>query len=101
MPPMTSTTTSTSGSVDDRGGVGGEHAVGQRRRPRSLDEVAHGHPGDLEPQAGAGLDVVGLRRAISCDERGADVAAAEHADPHHVRHAARMRGYANALDTVY
>ena len=67
------------------GAVTGEHAFGQ------LDvalagEVAHGHGGDLQAQPGAGLDGVGLL-GHETDQGGTDVAAPEHPDSHHVRHA--------------
>ena len=47
------------GIGDDRGGVVGE-AVEREVDAAVLRCVAHGHPGDLEPHARAGLDAVGL-----------------------------------------
>ena len=66
------------GVVDDVVGVAGQDARTE------LDvavarQVAHGDPGDLELDTGAGLDLLRLRRD-EADERGADVAAPEHAD---------------------
>ena len=51
-----------------------------------LRQVADGDVGDLEAQARARLDGVGLLRDEP-DERAADVAAAQQPDPHHLRHA--------------
>ena len=48
---------------------------------RGLLEVAHRDAGDLELEPGAGGDR-GALRADQLDQRGADVAAAEHADAH-------------------
>ena len=76
------------GILDDAHRVTGEHPVRQRDAAIA-GEVAHGDAGDLEPQAGAGLD----RRRLLGDERherGADVAAAEQPDANGagvVRHA--------------
>ena len=99
MPPMTSTTTSIAGSSTSACGVAGEHAVGQVD-VAVAGEVAHGHPGDLEAQAGAGLDDVGL--PARADQGGADVAAAEHADPHDlagIAHGGEGTGAVTALTT--
>ena len=46
-----------------------------------LGQVAHRDAGDLEPQAGAGLDGVALG-GDQLHQRRADVAAAQHADAH-------------------
>ena len=70
-----------------RGAVAGEHALGELDVALA-SQVAHGHRGDLQPQAGAGLDGVGLL-GHEADQGGADVAAPEDPDPHHVRHAGR------------
>ena len=64
--------------VDHRGGVGGEHAVGQLDRALPA-EAAHRDPGDLEAQPGAGRDVV-APGVDQVHERRADVAAAQQAD---------------------
>ena len=79
-PPMTSTITSTSGAATTLLGVVREHA----RRERDvalLGEVLHRDARDLEPHAGAARDEVGVR-VEQPDQRGADVAAPEDADPY-------------------
>ena len=81
MPPMTSTTTSTSGSSTTAAASLVSTPSG-RATSRSLRQVAHGDAGDLEAQAGAGLDVVGPASATRSTSGGADVAAPEHPDPH-------------------
>ena len=58
MPPMTSTTRSTSGSATTSWASRVSTPGAARRRGRG--EVAHGDPGDLEAHAGAGLDLLGL-----------------------------------------
>ena len=85
---MTSTTTSIVGIVDHRVGVAGEQAVG-RSTSRSRDRLRTATLADLEAQAGAGLDGVGLLGRSARPAR-ADVAAAEHADPHDVAAAASL-----------
>src|SRR5205085_8310858 len=50
-----------------------------------LVEVAHGDAGDLEADAGARLDVVGLA-GQQTDERAADVAAPEQTHAHGIAH---------------
>ena len=78
MPPMTSTTRSTSGSATTVVRVVGE------QRGIDLDvaaarQVAHGDADDLELDAGARLDLLRLL-GDELDERRADVAAPEHPD---------------------
>ena len=85
-PPMTSTTTSMSGSLDDRVGVVGEHA-GRELDVALLGHVVHGDPADLELDPGALRDEVGVR-VEQAHERGAHVPAAQESHPHDVRHPA-------------
>ena len=85
------------GIVDDAVGIAGEHASATSTS-RSGRQVAHGDPGDLQPDAGALLD--GAPAAPGrVDERTADVAAAEQTDPDHavrpdlaVRHGTQATG---------
>ena len=68
------------GIDDDVVDVAGQHAW--RKVDVSLPgEVAHGHSRDLEAHPGASFDLLGLL-VDQTDERTADVAAAEHPDPH-------------------
>ena len=55
MPPMSSTTRSMSGSSTIAAASCGEE-LGRERDRALLGEVAHGDPGDLEAESGAGLD---------------------------------------------
>ena len=59
--------------------VAGEHRLGDRHVAVAR-EVAHGDLGDLEPDPGALLDLVGLL-ADERHQRGADVAAPEYPEP--------------------
>ncbi len=84
MPPMTSTTRSMSGSVDDVVGVAGQHA-GVELDATLPRQVAHGDAGDLEGDAGAGLDLLRLL-GDEADERRPDVAAPEDPDADELCH---------------
>ena len=81
MPPMTSTTTSIVGIGHHLGRIAGEDRLVEVDRALA-GEAAHRHLGDLEPGAGAGGDLVapGLDQL---HQGRADVAAAQHAHPHH------------------
>ena len=59
-------------------GIAGEHA-GRQLDVAVTGEVAHGDPGDLQRDAGPGLDLLGLR-GDQADERRPDIAASEDAD---------------------
>ena len=77
----------TSDDLDDQIDVGvGDHLVGVTCQQSGIDvdvpltrHVADRDPGDLELHAGAGFDDLGLL-GHQADERGADVAAAQHPD---------------------
>ena len=77
IPPITSTTTSMSGSTT-RPRRPGEDAAGQLDRPLA-GQAAHRHPGHLQAQPGAGGDVVAAP-PDQLDQGGTDVAAAQQAD---------------------
>ena len=72
------------GVVHHGGAVAGEDAFGEVDVALAR-QVAHGDGGDLQAEAGAGLDGVGLL-GDQRHQRGADVAATQHPDPHDVRH---------------
>ena len=80
MPPMTSTTTSIAGSATTAKASWVSTPSGEVDRAL-LGHAAHRDPADLEIEPGTCGDV-GAPGPDEVDERGADVAAPEDADPH-------------------
>ena len=84
MPPITSTTTSTSGSPTTAPASSVKHARPAAATSRSLREVAHRDPRDLERARRRAPRSRRRWSSIRRDQRAPDVAAPEQPDPHHV-----------------
>ena len=91
MPPITSTTRSTSGSLDDAVRVTGEHASRRGRRRVRADRLrtAMRVISSRSPVRGS---IDGLLGPTSSTNDRADVAAPEHADPDRARRRSRRAG---------
>ena len=96
MPPISSTTTSMS-SPATTASASAVNSAGRQRGVAGLGRIQHGDPGQLDALAGKRLQPIGavVQRA---GEGGADIAAAQHADPNMLIHYSRL--FARALIAV-